>query len=203
MNFTEISYFYFNCTLHLNDPHTDPSLLAQLREGDKAAFEQIYRRYMRPLYQAAYKRLHDSDLAQDLVQDVFLRLWKRRAELRIDDLAAYLHTAIRYEILNHISRNKAKGAFYEPFEAMLADFDTPEQQLVAKQLMELIYAYADTLPEKRRQVFLLHIKNKLSVSEIAEKLNITPKTVHNHLGTAMNGLRPHIATAILLLWSQL
>jgi len=190
--------------LSANILHIDQEALTLLRLGDKDAFGKIYRRYAGELYQAAYKRLQDSALAEDLVQDVFYRLWRRRAELEIGDLAAYLHTAIRYEVLNHITRKKKTGryegaGFYAPLEAMLTDFDTPEQRLIAKQLMDLIYAYAETLPEKRKQVFLLHIRNKLSVNEIAAELNISSKTVHNHIGTAMNGLRAHIAPAILLL----
>jgi RNA polymerase sigma-70 factor (ECF subfamily) len=179
--------------------HNEQALLDHLRQGDRAAFDIIYHRYAQALYQSAFKRLDSKELSEDLVQEVFYRLWNRRAALHIDNLGAYLHTAIRYEVLNHITRHKAPSAFYAPFEAILADADTPENQLIAKELMALVYKYAETLPEKRKQVFLLHIKNKLSVSEIAQELNITAKTAHNHLGTAMNGLRTHLAPAILLL----
>ncbi|TDW97472.1 RNA polymerase sigma factor [Dinghuibacter silviterrae] len=182
-----------------NDVYDEQALLDRLRQGDMDAFDVIYRRYVRELYLAAYKRLDNKELVEDLVQDVFFRLWNRRDQLHIDNLGAYLHTAVRYEILNHITRHKAPAAFYAPFEAILADADTPENRLIAKELLELVYKYAETLPEKRKQVFLLHIKDKLSVNEIAEELNITTKTVHNHLGTAINGLRTHLAPAILLL----
>jgi RNA polymerase sigma-70 factor (family 1) len=185
--------------LHGDDLYTEQALLILLSKGDRQAFEVIYRRYVRELYQAAYKRLENRELVEDLVQDVFFRLWNRREQLRVENLGAYLHTAVRYEILNYVTRNKAPLSFYAPFESLLMDSDTPENRLIAKELLELIYKYAETLPEKRKQVFLLHIKDKLSISEIAEELNISSKTVHNHLGTAMNGLRNHIAPAILLL----
>lgn len=184
-----------------DDLYDDQALLDRLSQGDRDAFEVIYRKYVRELYQAAYKRLENREQSEDLVQDVFYRLWNRREQLQVDNLGAYLHTAVRYEILNHVTRHKTPTAFYAPFEAILTDADTPENQLIAKELLELVYKYAETLPEKRKQVFLLHIKGKLSVNEIADELNITPKTVHNHLGTAMNGLRTHIAPAVLLLLS--
>jgi RNA polymerase sigma-70 factor (family 1) len=198
-----ISYFYLYSILPLDNSHSDQELLALLREGDKEAFALIYQRYVRPLYQAANKRLQDSEQAEDLVQDVFFSLWKRRETLRINDLGPYLHTAIRYGILNHIARRKTPADFYAPLQEVLTDFNTPEDQLVAKQLMDLVYAYANTLPEKRRRVFLLHIRDKMSPAQIAQQLNITTKTAHNHLGAAMNGLRTHIAPAILILWTIL
>lgn len=185
--------------MHTDDIYTDQALLVRLSEGDRQAFEVIYRRYVRELYQAACKRLESRELVEDLVQDVFFRLWNRREQLRVDNLGAYLHTAVRYEILNYVTRNKAPLSFYAPFESLLMDSDTPENRLIAKELMELVYKYAETLPEKRKQVFLLHIRDKLSAGEIAGELNISSKTVHNHLGTAMNGLRAHIAPAVLLL----
>lgn len=191
--------FLLHPVLDNNDVYNEQALLDRLYQGDRDAFEIIYRRFVRELYLAAYKRLENKELVEDLVQDVFFRLWNRRGQLCIDNLSAYMHTAVRYEILNHITRYKAPSAFYEPFEAILADTDTPENRLIAKELMELVYKYAETLPEKRKKVFLLHIKEKLSVSEIADELNITTKTVHNHLGTAINGLRTHLAPAILLL----
>jgi RNA polymerase sigma-70 factor (ECF subfamily) len=182
-----------------DDLYTEQALLLRLSEGDRQAFEVIYRRYVRELYQAAYKRLENRELVEDLVQDVFFRLWNRRSSLQVDNLGAYLHTAVRYEVLNYITRHKAPSSFYEPFETILLDPATPEDRLIEKELLALVYKYADTLPEKRKQVFLLHIKDKLSVAEIADELNISSKTVYNHLGTAMNGLRTHIAPAVLLL----
>jgi RNA polymerase sigma-70 factor (family 1) len=165
------------------------------------AYETIYRRYIHSLLKAAYKRLEDKQQAEDLVQDVFFRLWEKRERLNVSNLSAYLHTAVRYEILNYVSRNKAPLSFYAPFEALLLETNTPESQLLAKEFVALVLKYAETLPAKRKQVFLLHIQSKLSVKEIAAYLKISEKTVHNHLGTAMNGLRTNIAPAILLLLS--
>jgi RNA polymerase sigma-70 factor (ECF subfamily) len=165
------------------------------------AYETIYRRYVHSLLKAAYKRLEDKQQAEDLVQDVFFRLWDKRERLRVTNLSAYLHTAVRYEILNYVSRNKAPLHFYAPFEAVLMETDTPESQLLAKEFVGLVLKYAETLPARRKEVFLLHIKNKLSVKEIAAYLKISEKTVYNHLGIAMNDLRTNITPAILLLLS--
>lgn len=189
----------FYSGLAIEIAHTDQELLSLLRQGDKDAFTLIYRRYVRTLYQAANKRLQDPLAAEDLVQDLFYRLWERHRTLQVDNLGAYLHTAMRYQVLNHISRTRKPMEFFAPLQDLLTDLDTPENQLIAKQLLDLVHAYAATLPEKRRAIFLLHIRDKLSAAEIAEKLNISPKTVHNQLGAAMKGLRTHLAPVAFVL----
>ena len=180
--------------------HTDEALLlTRLAHGDRAAFEIIYRRYIYDLIQAAGRRLDDPQVAEDLVQDVFLRLWRKRETLTIADLPAYLHTAVRYEVLNHITRRKVPLHFYAPFEAILMETDTPESRLMSKEFLALVLKYAETLSEKRRKVFLLHVQHRLSPREIAEYLNISEKTAYNHLGTAINDLKKRIVPGILLL----
>ncbi len=175
--------------------HTDSSLLTQLKTGDRAAFDMLYHRYWLQLYDAAYKRLGNKEQAEDIVQELFIRLWVRRNELVIDHLPAYLHTAVRYSVLSYVTRNKASLNFYLPFETILLETgaDMPDDRLMAKELLELAYDYANTLPERKKQVLLLHIKNKLSTREIADELNISQKTVQNQLGAALKGLRANIA----------
>ncbi|HEX3935371.1 MAG TPA: RNA polymerase sigma-70 factor, partial [Puia sp.] len=163
------------------------------------AFDMIYRRYVRELYQSAYKRLDSRELVEDLVQDVFLKLWNRREKLRIENLGAYLHTAVRYQVLNQLTRKNALSGFYEPFDSIVPDFDTPENKLVTKEMMALVLKYVQTLPEKRKRIFLLYIETRLSVAEIADELNISTKTVYNQVGLAMDGLRTQIAPVVFAL----
>lgn len=182
--------------------HADEQLLQCIRNGEESAFDELYRRYWEPLYNSARKRLDNDHEAEDIVQEVFIRLWIRREELEINHVIAYLHTAVRYNILTYLTRHKTEIAFFEPFETMLADSGDPEQCLIAKQKLELMYAYADTLSERKKQIFLLHIKGKLTTKEIALALGITQKAVQNQLGTALHGLRrsliPLVITIIML-----
>lgn len=179
-------------------PHNDKELLGQLSTGSESAFDSIYRKYWPSLYDSAFRRLENWHQAEDLVQEVFLRLWNKRAELHIDNLAAYLHTAVRFEVLTYISRHRAPVSFYEPFEAMFLEQNLPDARIRIKELIDLIAAYAHSLPEKRRQIFLLHIDEKLSTKEMAEILNISQKTVQNQLATALKGLRGYIDPTLLL-----
>lgn len=177
--------------------YTDEQLLQCIREGDESAFDELYRRYWVPLFDAACKRLDDTQEAEDIVQEVFIRLWMRKHELAIDNVPAYLHTAVRYNVLSYFSRHKATLSFYEPFEAMLAGADTPEDRFIAKELLDLVCAYAETLSARKRQILLLHIRNRLSTREIAETLNITQKSVQNQLAAALHGLRKSLIPIIL------
>jgi RNA polymerase sigma-70 factor (family 1) len=181
------------------DSHPDEQLLSLLRTGDREAFVAIYNRYWKLLYDKAYKRLADKDQTEDVLQDVFARLWTRREEATIDHLAAYLGSAVRYEVIRYLNRNKSALHYYQPFEEMLMEMESPDSRLITREILAQVYLYADTLPEKRRRIFLLHIQDKLSTKEIAETLAVSQKTVQNQLGTALQGLKTHLTPVIAVL----
>jgi RNA polymerase sigma-70 factor (ECF subfamily) len=173
--------------------HTDCELLALLKRDDRKAFKSLYQRYWQPLYDAAYQRLRQGFQAEDIVQDIFASLWIRRAELQIENLPAYLHAAVRFRVFNYIERDLAGAAFFEPFETIAGCQAPADEQLLGKEMAKLVQLYADTLPEKRKQIFQLHLADSLSTREIADRLQINQKTVQNQLGKSLKGLRRHIA----------
>ena len=89
----------------------DSVLLSQLQNEDRFAFETIYRKYWLKCYNAAYKRLKNKEIAEDIVQNIFTRLWINRSNQSIENLESYLLTAVRYGVLDQVSR----GIAYEPF----------------------------------------------------------------------------------------
>src|SRR5688572_32366210 len=119
---------------------------------------------------SAWKGLHDKQAAEDLVQGVFLSLWQNRKQLEIDNLEAYLKTAIRYKVLNYVVRTKRTHEFFESFYEIFRENNTPEATFLAKNLMELIHSYAATLSVRRREIFMLYVQSRLSTKEIAETL---------------------------------
>jgi RNA polymerase sigma-70 factor (family 1) len=181
------------------DSHSDEQLLSLLKTGEREAFVAIYSRYWKLLYDRAYKRLADIGQVEDVLQDVFARLWTRREVAVIDHLAAYLASAVRYEVVRYLNSHKNSLHYYQPFEEMLTEMESPDARLISKEILNLVYQYADTLPEKRRRIFLLHVRDKLSTREIAETLGITQKTVQNQLGTALQGLKTHLTPVIAAL----
>lgn len=173
-----------------------------LASGDRSAFEEIYNRYWQVLYQGAFRRLKSKELTEDVLQEVFARIWMKREKLQILDIGAYLHTAAYHESLRAITKSRQVTEFYQPFEELLAAANSPQEQLVARELLELIHAYAATLPAKRRAILLKHITTHLSTKEIAEELGISTKTVQNQLNTALTGLKNHLGAVLLLMIQQ-
>ncbi len=179
--------------------YSDASLLARLSESDQQAFETIYLRYWRQLFEAAHKRLQNVQQSEDIVQNIFMGLWNKRSDLNILNLEAYLFTAVRYEVLDFFSCTKKTSCFHSLLNEIIIDtHSSADTKLLNSEMIELAVAYAQTLPEKRRHIFLLHLQNNRSTKEIADFLQVTQKTIQNQLRTALNGLFARINPVILL-----
>ena len=167
----------------------ESSLFALLKQGDDSVFEKIYKRYWVELYNAAYKRLPEKEKCQDIIQNVFADLWTRRGELSIESPTAYLHTAVRFQILKQVSRNPKNSFISSQFEKDLISPLATDSDVLEKEVKALLDLYIVALPEKRRNIFLMHYFEGLSTANIAIKLNVSKKTVQNQLTTASHSLR--------------
>lgn len=176
----------------------DHELLLMMSSGDKSAFETIYRKYWHELYVAAGRRLNNAAQAEDIVQNVFIRLWERRAVLQISNLSAWLHTAVKYQVYNYIARDAVAESFYEPLENITACSSGADARANENELLTLINAYIRALPSKKRMIFTLYYQENLSTAEIAQRLNISRKTVQNQIGTAMNALRAELLPEVFI-----
>lgn len=174
-------------------------LLQSLSAGDRSSFEEIFNRYWGSLFDTAYKRLKDKDQCKDIIQDVFADLWTRREKVVIGNLSAYLHTAIRFQVFKLAAKNKVSPKFIELFESIASSPYHPEGELEEKEMEELAQAWIDSLPDKRRQIFLLYFRENQSTREIAEKLGITQKTVQNQLGSAIRDIKGQLIGSALIL----
>lgn len=180
---------------------TDQELLADIANGDSRAFEILYRRYFSKLYGAAYKRLQDRELTEEIVQELFISLWERRENLPIENIENYLFSSIKYLVIAQFK----KDTLFEKFSLTLHldenDDNFTEQAIAFDELNE---AYQDALlliPEKCREVFLLK-RSGLTQKEISEKLDISEKTVENQMTKALKILREALKdyTALLILF---
>jgi RNA polymerase sigma factor (sigma-70 family) len=184
--------------IHVNSEN-DHSLFALLRQGDESAFAQIYKHYWPELYSAAYKRLPEKEKCQDIIQNVFTDLWNRKAELDLANPAAYLHTAVRFQVLKQISRAPKNSAFSANFETELISPLVSDGNLLEKEAKYLISLYIAALPEKRKNIFLMHYIDGLSTANIAIQLKISRKTVQNQLTTASHALKLRLTHLFLYL----
>ncbi len=178
----------------------DERLVALIRAGDDAAFETVFRLYAAALCTFAAQLLHAHESAADLVHDVFLNVWRNREHLHIrESLQAYLYRAVRNRALDTKARERVserwvatladeKGAVVEPFVRPSID-----REIDARSLTTALEQALHLLPAKRRQVFLLRWKEELSYAEIAEMLDISPRTVEVQMRRALQALRAHLA----------
>ena len=179
--------------------YNDQELLALMAQNDHKAFEELWNRYWELAFNVAYKRLKDKEQCQDIVQDLFIDIWKRKSTLAIDNFPAYLNSAIRYKSYRLLTRKKTEDLAFEPFSTIIATAMRADDLLIEKELKILVDSWLDALPAKRKEIFLLYFKENLSTKEIAEKLNISQKTVQNQIGTSARELRKKVLLAIFMI----
>ncbi|MBX3257052.1 MAG: sigma-70 family RNA polymerase sigma factor [Chitinophagaceae bacterium] len=171
---------------------SDKELFLLIKKDDYSAFDELYNRYWLPLFNKAYKRLHDKEACSDILQDIFTDLWNKRAVREIENVPAYLTTAVRNKIYTLLAEGKTGYHFVQPFENMISTA-AADSSFNQKEINHLLYLWMQTLPEKRREIFRLKYYEGASTRMISEQLNISQKTVQNQLLLAFQDLRVHIA----------
>jgi len=181
--------------------YPDSALVSLLNTGDHAAFTEIYNRYAYLLYHHAYKVLEDTDVCNDVVQDIFLTVWNKRDTLQITSaLSAYLYKAIKNKVLDHISRERVADKYI----ASIRDFAagglwSVEEEIREKELLAIIEAEKAKLPPRMREIYELNREQDLSYREIGERLAISEKTVKKQVHNALRVIRLKINSLLGLL----
>lgn len=179
-------------THHKYGPADEAPWAALLKEGNIEAYEHIYNRYWSRLYAYAYNRLKDKAAAEEIIQEVFFSLWMKHATLDLThSLSAYLFTAVKYQLFNYIRTSQVRQHYARHFSQFLestAD-SSGEEDIEAKDLKAAMDKEVEKLPEKCRQIFRMSRQEHRSIHDIAATLNISHKTVENHLTKALRQLR--------------
>ncbi len=188
----------------------DETLFAQMRLHDAKAFEVLFKRHYKPLCRRVNSMLNDEEATEDVVQQLFIKIWESRETLQTpDSVAAYLFTAARNRALNYIKSQSRKLSNETPLTHLHDEADNrTEENMDAKELQKALYAAIDALPEKRREVFVLSRFEGKSYKEIAEIMQISVKTVEAQMGKALSTLREFIKNnhhnalliALFMLW---
>lgn len=174
---------------------TEADILAALSRGEDWALDQLFREHYGFLCRAVYRVINDRVLVEDLVQDVFYDIWRRRDRIRVQQsVRAYLKRAAINRTLNYIRDNKL---VVDDETALPYDLSTSEQHgqqlLETAELQSHINAAIATLPERCRMVFGLSRYELMSNKEIATQLDISVKTVENQMTKALRLLREQLA----------
>jgi len=173
---------------------SDYSLALKLKEGSKHAFDKIFFKYYNPLYRYAFNICKNKAMAEDSVQQVFIKLWKNNSLILPDEaigklLFTYTYNQLIDEIRKENARKKYEGLIIENTFTSTPE-ENNEDKLRAKAIIE---SAIDKLPEKTKEVFRLAKQEGLSYDEIAAYLKISQKTVENQLGSAYKKLREYLS----------
>lgn len=179
----------------LKDRLTDEKLWEGVVEDDSRAFAVLYNRYWKKLYKTVDHYLKDSGIAEQVVHDVFVVLWRRRKHLNIKSFADYIHVTARYHVFKELKARKVSPIEYvESYEGLDAGkvSNAIEEKLNYKDFERKLTDSLKPLPKRCREIFWLSRMENLTNDEIAEKLNISKRTVENQITIALRHLRNFI-----------
>lgn len=183
---------------HINP--SDRELIDRIRVDDEDAFTQIYTRYWKVLLSTAANKIKDLEEAEEIVQDIFVALWKRRKVLEITgSLNNYLAVSVKYRVIKALARKQCQQKYqaYQLEHALLLD-NTTQEWLDFEEMRAQLTELVANLPEKCRLVYQLSKESYLSQKQIAAALNISEKTVEAHLARAAKSLRAGLSQFLSL-----
>ena len=169
-------------------------VLTSLEKGNESAIEMLFKSYYQPLCQYAYSFLRDKDEAEEVVQAAFINIWDKREGIAIQtSVKSYLYRMVRNACLNVIKHQRVIKE-HEAHEAALGEpvYEGATQGVIASELERKITLALKELPEQCRLVFQLSRFEELKYAEIADQLNISVKTVENHMGKALRIMREQL-----------
>jgi RNA polymerase sigma-70 factor (ECF subfamily) len=183
------------------EENSDERLLYQMASGNRRAFTEIYNRYWEDLFITATKALRGKEEAADVVQDVFLSIWKRRNDLQLNgSLAAYLHTSVRYKCIHYIEKNILRRDYLVQLAEVAISTFSPnaEINLQIKEMRQRIEKTIAKMPPKMQEAYKLSRHDCLSYKEISDSMGISVETVKKHIQHALQLIRKEMALYIFI-----
>ena len=164
--------------------------IEKMKAGDRESFNQVFRRYYSPMVRFCIRYVADSDLASEIVQDLFVKLWSNREKISFNtSFESYMLTSVRNSALTYINKERSHAEANLRIYSEESDNTDPSETLQSNNLEESYRKILKDMPEKRREVFLASRYDGLKYSEIAEKLGISQKTVEAQMSAAIKQLK--------------
>lgn len=174
--------------------HIDEKLILRFKNGDIDAFRNIYDTFCDPLYRFTYSYLKDSFEAEEIVQDVFLKVWEKRSEVDLKkSFKSYLYRIAVNKVFNELKHRIVRQKFEQ--HAMRQEHstsETPETSIQFNELNKKVEQLLTELPEQQRNIFIMSRWKGLTNSEIAEQLGLSVRTVENQIYRAARFIKLHI-----------
>lgn len=170
-------------------------------DGSKEGFEALFRKLYAPLVRYAMMHISDQDEAEDVVQQLFVKLWQQRNRYEAEQIKSYLYRSVYNECVSRARHSKVKEKYMENHLRQLNESPVQAHEVAEeKELSRRIGEALETLPEQCGKAFKLSRFHHLSYQEIATVMDISVKTVENHMGRALSILRSKLADYLITLF---
>jgi RNA polymerase sigma-70 factor (ECF subfamily) len=178
----------------------DKLIIKNLKEGDVLSFDSIFKKYHKKVYYFAISYLKSKEEAEDVVQEVFLNLWKCRDQINEYYVFSKYLFKITYNATCKKFRKQAsdKKQMEEALQNILIEDNSTNLEIEYNNLLETANILIDKLPARQKDIFLLSINGQLTSEQIAQQLNISKKTVENYLTMAKASLRKSFSDGSIL-----
>lgn len=153
------------------------------------AFDRLYEKYWEYVLALAFARTKDLDLAEDITQGLFLRLWEKRQSLDIANIQSYLFIAVRNGVLNWLKAEQRKYPLAETLTALQEADTESDHTVLYRELLALHDQLVDRFTPAQQEIYLMRFNEDLTTKEIASRLGISRKTVQNQLNLCVTKLR--------------
>lgn len=178
---------------------TETHILTEIAAGNKLAFEQLFFQYQPQLVAFLTGLTHDPELSRDMAQEIFLSIWNERKKLeQIKSISAYLYQMARYKVYDYFDHLSVTEQYTQEYLKNGSGAESMEEWLFTRELQALIQETVNRMSPQRQLVYRMSREKGLSNEEIALRLNISKRTVENHLTAALGILRKVIYVWILL-----
>lgn len=179
---------------------SDYELVVLLKEDDERAFKEIYLRYWQQVYHVAYRKVHHKELAEELTQNLFVELWRRRTSVVINTLGAYLFGSLRYSIINHYKSLLVQENYHNYIKASnnFGVVNNTDYLLMLNDLSEALAKGIALLPKKTAEVFRMSRMEHRSIKDISKQLNISEKAVEYHITQSLKSIRFYLKEYLFL-----
>jgi RNA polymerase sigma-70 factor (family 1) len=175
-------------------PEAEPQLLQQAAQGSREAYAALYKHYLPKLYKYLYEINRSKEDTEEILQDIFMKLWESKDELsNVKTLNSYLFRIARNKLMNLFDHQKVKRKAEDYLEKNAGESgNTSEDKYIYKQYSAVVQIAINSLPPKRRLVFEMSTQEELTHDQIAERLNISKSMVKKQLYAANNYVKEYL-----------
>ena len=186
--------------MKLNSPYDDRELLIRISQGDESAFVVFFDLYKTRFFAVAYKMTRSREVAEELVQEIFLGIWQKKELLpEIENPSSYFFTTLYRKVFTYYRKLARERKLIEAASLDVSEFEnTTDLTILSRDQVRMINEAIAQLPPQQQLVFRLTKQDGLSRQEVADQLKISPNTVKNHLANAIKFLETYLKNPSLI-----